>query len=179
MGKMKVHEIAKATNLGTNEVIDKLKGMGIEVKSHLSTVDEDVANKIIMQYKKNAKPQSPEKIANKDPKDANPHIIRRKVKVISTDEKGNEIENITTKAGNTIERKSIVHESKNRNNDYSKEGLGVVRSNHSRNGYNSRNRNQLSNIVVTRNGKPIEPPKKEEPKQEVVTIPKAEKPVKN
>ena len=47
MGKMKVHEIAKAMGLGTNEVIDKLKKMGIEVTSHMSAVDEDVANKII------------------------------------------------------------------------------------------------------------------------------------
>ena len=163
MGKMKVHEIAKAVNLGTNEVIEKLKKMGVEVTSHMSAVDEDIAKKIINENS-NVKPQTPEKIAN-SPKDASPHIIRRKVKVISTDEKGNEVENITTKSGNSIERKSIVHESKNRQNDYSKEGLGVVRSKHSKSGYNNRNRNQISNIVVTRNGKPIEPVKKEEPKE--------------
>lgn len=168
MGKMKVHEIAKAMNIGTNEVISKLKDMGIEVKSHLSTVDEDVAKKIIAS-KKNA-PQTVEKTVAKDPKDNNPHIIRRKVKVISTDAKGNEVENITTKSGNSIERKSIVHENEKNKNSYDKEGLGVVRSNHSRNSYNSSNRNQnrISNIVVTRNGKPIEPPKVEEVKKEVV-----------
>jgi len=165
LGKMKVHEIAKAANLGTNEVMEKLKNMGIEVKSHMSAVEDDIAQKIINSEKKNSKSQNPEKIANKDPKDANPHIIRRKVKVISTDEKGNEVENITTKSGNSIERKSIVHESKHKENNYSKEGLGVVRSNRSKMGYNNRNRNQISNIVVTRNGKPIEPPKKEEVKE--------------
>jgi len=160
---MKVHEIAKAINLGTNEVMDKLKKMGVEVTSHMSAVDEDVAKKIINSVNKNIKPQNPEK-TSASPKDANPHIIRRKVKVISTDEKGNEVENITTKSGNTIERKSIVHESKIRQNDYSKEGLGVVRSKHSKSNFNNRNRNNISNIVVTRNGKPIEP-RKEEPKE--------------
>jgi len=163
LGKMKVHEIAKAINLGTNEVMDKLKKMGVEVTSHMSAVDEDVAKKIINSVNKNIKPQNPEK-TSASPKDANPHIIRRKVKVISTDEKGNEVENITTKSGNTIERKSIVHESKIRQNDYSKEGLGVVRSKHSKSNFNNRNRNNISNIVVTRNGKPIEP-RKEEPKE--------------
>jgi len=168
LGKMKVHEIAKAANLGTNEVIEKLKKIGIEVTSHMSAVEEDIAKKIIDSATKNAKPQSAEKVAN-SPKDASPHIIRRKVKVISTDEKGNEVENITTKSGNSIERKSIVHESKNKQNDYSKEGLGVVRSKHSKSNFNNRNRNNISNIVVTRNGKPIEP-KKEEPKEVVKEV---------
>lgn len=165
MGKMKVHEIAKAMGLGTNEVIEKLKNMGVEVKSHLSTVEEDIAKKIMASGSKTA-PKSSEKTANKDPKDNNPHIIRRKVKVISTDAKGNEVENITTKSGNNIERKSIVHENTNRTPSYSKEGLGVVKSNRSKGGYNNfRNQNRLNNIVVTKNGKPIETPKKEEIKE--------------
>ena len=159
MGKMKVHEIAKAMGIGTNEVISKLKDMGIEAKSHLSAVDEDVANKLISSKKVTS--QNSEKNTVKDPKDNNPHIIRRKVKVISTDEKGNEVENITTKSGNSIERKSIVHENQMNKSSYNKEGLGVVRSNHSRNNYNNRNQNRINNIVVTRNGKPIEKPKEE------------------
>ncbi len=163
MGKMKVHEIAKAIGVGTNEVIEKLKTMGIEVKSHLSAVDDDVANKIIKSSKKNSNvPQAAEKSVSKDPKDNNPHIIRRKVKVISTDEKGNEIENITTKSGNSIERKSIVHKTEPKNQSYSKEGLGVVKSNYSKNNY--RHQNKINNIIVTRNGKPVEQPKKEETK---------------
>ena len=166
MGKMKVHEIAKAMGLGTNEVIEKLKSMGVEVKSHLSTVEDDIANKLMASGTKN-RPHSSEKTANRDPKENNPHIIRRKVKVISTDAKGNEIENITTKSGNSIERKSIVHESTNKTASYSKEGLGVVKSNRSKGGYNNfRNQNRLNNIVVTKNGKPVEAPKKEEIKEQ-------------
>ena len=163
MGKMKVHEIAKAIGVETNEVINQLKNMGIEAKSHLSAIDEEIAQKIIAGGKKKSAPQNVEKVATKDPKDSSPHIIRRKVKVISTDEKGNEVENITTKSGNSIERKSIVHENESRKSGYSKDGLGVVKSNHSRNGYNNfRNKNRISNIVVTRNGKPVEPPKTQE-----------------
>ena len=175
MGKMKVHEIAKAMNIGTNEVISKLKDMGIEVKSHLSAVDEEVANKLLKEKK--TAPHSPEKSVAKDPKDNNPHIIRRKVKVISTDEKGNEVENITTKSGNSIERKSIVHENQMNRSNYNKEGLGVVRSNYSKNNYNNRNQNRINNIVVTRNGKPIEKPKAEvkEVKKEVNVVAEASK----
>ena len=166
MGKMKVHEIAKAINAETNEVIGKLKEMGIEVKSHLSAIDEDIAKKVMASYKNNNAFQGQEKAPAKEPKD-NPHIIRRKVKVISTDEKGNEVENITTKSGNNIERKSIVHKNENRSSAYNKDGLGVVKSNYSRSGYNNfRNQNRISNIVVTRNGKPVEQPKVEEPKEE-------------
>ena len=175
MGKMKVHEIAKAMNIGTNEVISKLKDMGIEVKSHLSAVDEEVANKLLKEKK--TAPHNPEKNVAKDPKDNNPHIIRRKVKVISTDEKGNEVENITTKSGNSIERKSIVHENQMNRSNYNKEGLGVVRSNYSKNNYNNRNQNRINNIVVTRNGKPIEKPKAEvkEVKKEVNVVAEASK----
>ena len=80
---------------------------------------------------------------------SSPHIIRRKVKIVTTDDKGNEAIKITTKAGSTIEKTSVFHEAKREKPSYSKEGLGVVTSRHSR--------NNMSGIVVTQNGKKVEP----------------------
>src|SRR5574344_937375 len=118
LGKMKVHELAKELNLKNNEVLAMLEKMGIEAKSHLATIEDDVANKIRGLKQNNSSSKS----ISKEPKDDNPHIIRRKVKVISTDNNGNEVENITTKSGNVIQRSSVVHEN-NRNRDaYNKEG---------------------------------------------------------
>ena len=47
MGKMKVYELAKKMGIKNSEMIEKLNKIGIEVKSHLSTIEEDVANKFL------------------------------------------------------------------------------------------------------------------------------------
>ncbi len=46
MGKKKIHEIAKELDLTSKELIEKAKALGIEVKNHLSSVDEDIVTKI-------------------------------------------------------------------------------------------------------------------------------------
>ena len=40
MAKKRVYEIAKQLNISNKELIDKLKGLGIEVNNHMSTLDE-------------------------------------------------------------------------------------------------------------------------------------------
>ena len=46
MGKIKIHEIAKELGVNSKEVIAKANELGIQVTSHLSAVEEDVANQI-------------------------------------------------------------------------------------------------------------------------------------
>ena len=46
MGKIKIHEIAKKLGLTSKEIIEKATKLGIDVKNHLSSVEEDVAEKI-------------------------------------------------------------------------------------------------------------------------------------
>ena len=111
--------------------------MSVDVKSGTDLVDESLVARLSS--------------------NAGPHIIRRKVKVVTTDEQGNKVERITTNAGGTIQ-KSVIREKKQEKPTYSKEGLGVVRSNRSRN-----NRNVMQNIVVTQNGKKVEPKVQEKP----------------
>ena len=127
MGKIKVSELAKKVNMTEDAVLKKLKTMGVEAENGASMVEETLSSKF---------------------SSATPHIIRRKVKVVTTDEQGNKVERITTNAGGNIQQ-SVVREKKEQKPTYSKEGLGVVRSNHNRN-------NRMQNIVVTQNGKPVE-----------------------
>jgi len=134
--KVKVEEIAKALKVDVGIVVKKLNKLGYDVKNGLSEIDEIVANKMIS---KNKQVQE------------EPHIVRRKVKVVTTDSKGNQVENITTNSGGNIQKTSIVRENKIKEKPYSKDGLGVVVSNR------NRNRNNMQNIVVTQNGKKIEP----------------------
>ena len=54
MGKLKVHEIAKELGVSSKEVIEKAKAIGIEITSHLSSVEDDVANKIRKEFGKKA-----------------------------------------------------------------------------------------------------------------------------
>lgn len=49
MPKTRVHELAKILNIGSKELIEKLKEFGIEVKSHMSTLEDD-ETKIIEEY---------------------------------------------------------------------------------------------------------------------------------
>ena len=46
LGKIKIHEIAKELELNSKEVIQRANELGINVTSHLSAVEEDVAQKI-------------------------------------------------------------------------------------------------------------------------------------
>ena len=55
MGKIKIHEIAKEIGLTSKEIIEKANELGIEVKSHMSGVDETEANKIKSAFSKNDK----------------------------------------------------------------------------------------------------------------------------
>ena len=46
MGKVKIHEIAKEFGLTSKEVIDKAESLGIKVASHLSSIDDNQAEKL-------------------------------------------------------------------------------------------------------------------------------------
>lgn len=162
MGKVKVYELAKEMGITNAELINKLKNMGVEVKSHLSVVEDDIVNKL--------KGKSVSKSSNekKPPLEKSQmHIIRRNIKVINTDGDKKEVEQITTDISGAIKKShhTVVNDNNNRNEKkgYNKDELGVVspvkqnRSNKPRFGV------RPTNVVITRNGKPIE---KKSPKEE-------------
>ena len=93
MGKIKIYDLAKELNLASKELLQKVKEMGIEAKSHLSSVsDEDVEKirKSISQKIVNNDNKKKENInvATKSKKDEKetPVIIRREV-IIEEDNK--------------------------------------------------------------------------------------------
>ena len=156
MGKIKIYEISKETGLTSKEIIDKANELGIEVKTHMSGVDENEAKKIkeALSSKKveSKKQEKPKKEENKQ---AAPVIIRREV--IITDEKEKE-----------KQEKAKQNESKNKN-------VGFVERNKNAD-YNIVYRNKVNKPMTVSElfgiGKKEEPkPKKEEKvekKEEVV-----------
>ena len=51
MGKIRVHEIAKELGLQSKEMVDILQNMGLDVKNHMSTLEESQANWVKKQLK--------------------------------------------------------------------------------------------------------------------------------
>jgi translation initiation factor IF-2 len=91
LGKVKLHEIAKKIGVNSKEVVEKAMELGLDVKSHMSTVEEDDAKKIESKFsgvKKEVKEKKEE-----------PVIIRRAV-IVSEDE------NEKLKEEKKIERKN-------------------------------------------------------------------------
>ena len=172
MGKLKVYELAKEMNLTNQEMIEKLKNIGVEVKSHLSTVEDSVVEKL-----KGGATKKTEKAPKEEKKQEQMHIIRRNVRVINTSETGSEVNEITSTADGNIKKsyqtnaRPAKSQSSQQTRPMNNNGQNKTRTNN--NPYANRNRfqNNRNNIVITRNGKPVEAPKPEpvvEKKTEVV-----------
>ena len=101
MSKIKIHEIAKKIGVASKEVLTKANEIGISVSSHLSSVEENDATKIIEAFKnkiekkvsekensskQTKQPQNKEKTKDTKKTDA-PVIIRREVIINENDEK--------------------------------------------------------------------------------------------
>ncbi len=154
LGKIKIHEIAKKLGLASKEVLDVANKLKIEVKSHMSGVNEEDAKKIeaTLTKKEGKKKEEKGKSVKKETKkeEKAPVIIRREV-IIAQEE--------------PEKKKEVVKKEEKKNN------VGFV----------ERKQNKDYNIVYR--NKPNKPMtvselfglKKEEPKQEEKV--KEEKPV--
>ena len=152
MGKIKIHEIAKKLGLTSKEVLEVAKKLNIEVKSHLSGVEQDEADKIEKAISKNGatKPEDKkveEKKAKKESKkeEKAPVIIRREVIINEEPET----------------KKEETKKQDNRNN------IGFVERKQNKD-YNIVYRNKPSKPMTVSElfGLKKEEPKKEEPKKE-------------
>lgn len=107
MGKIKIHEIAKKLGLTSKEVLDMANKLKIDVKSHLSGVDEEETKKIENALtKKEGKKKEKEKDVKKEEKA--PVIIRREVIITEEEqEKKKEVVKKEEKKNNVgfVERK--------------------------------------------------------------------------
>ena len=175
MDKIKVHELAKKLGISNNEVIEDLKKIGIEVKSHLSSISKDEYDKFLNSRKVSNMAEKKEEMKPKKQSEQL-HIIRRNVKVINTSEDKKEIQEITTKInGDILKNKQVISkndETKNSSgNDKNFKDKGKFQQNKPGYPRNNFGRNRNVNVVVTRNGKVVEPEtKKEEIKKEVTEV---------
>ena len=93
MGKIKIYDLAKEFNMASKELLQKVKEMGIEAKSHLSSISDEDVEKIRKNISKKTENNDNKKKENKnmatkskkDEKQA-PVIIRREV-IIEEDNK--------------------------------------------------------------------------------------------
>ena len=90
------------------------------------------------------------------------HIIRRNVKVINTTGQKSEVEQITTNISGEVRKTHQTVDTQKNSARYDKQGLGVVAP--KKTNYNNRSRfgNNRTPVVITRNGKPVEPEKPKE-----------------
>ena len=160
MGKIKIHEIAKEVGVASKDVVKIANDLGFDVTSHLSSIDDEQAEKIKERISKkqnigkkeesnqNSKNAKKDSTSSNSKKNETPVIIRREV-IISEEEE-----------------KRAENENKNREN--SKKNVGFVER-RNKNDYNIVYRNkQTKPLTVSElfGLKPKEEPKKEEPKKE-------------
>jgi translation initiation factor IF-2 len=76
---MRIYELAKNIKLSNKEIIVKLAGLGITVKSHMSNVDDSTAKKLIEIFTNEGKVKSGTKLAapKKKEKAAKPAAPRK------------------------------------------------------------------------------------------------------
>ena len=115
MAKIKIHEIAKKYDLTSKEVLDKAIELGIDAKSHLSSIEGDDIKKLEnalggKNNKSNTKAQTADKKEKDKKKESTPVIIRREV--ILNEENNQEKVNKKPEERNNI---GFVERNKNQN----------------------------------------------------------------
>ena len=110
MGKIKLYELATELNLASKDLLKKVKELGIEVKSHLSSLEENDVKKIKENFGNNTKSEKVlKKEKNKQNEQQNkneksgPVIIKREV-IIEHEEKKEQVKK-ETKNNPFVERK--------------------------------------------------------------------------
>ena len=176
MGKIKIYEIAKKLGLTSKEVLEVAKQLNIEVKSHMSGVEEEVAKKIENNLSKKSeqtkKDEKDTKTATTQKKEEKaPVIIRREV-IISEEEKNKKE---TTKADNKkfeiVERKQNTNSNIARRNKPNKpktvnELFGLNKPEAKKE--NIKKEEKVNTKEVKKQIKQEEPAKTEEAKTEVI-----------
>ena len=105
MGKIKLHEIAKKIGVSSKEALEKAKALGIEVKSHLSILEDNDAKKLEDSFGK-VKKENPEK-------NSSPVIIRRQV-IMKNEEKKEDVK----PSNKPIQKNGVGFVERERKKDY-------------------------------------------------------------
>ena len=127
MGKIKIYDIAKKLDLTSKEVLDVAKKLNIDVKSHLSSVEEEEVKKIEQELAKTKIKKEESKGTKKQEKEENkkqensnkkeekaPVIIRREVIISQEEEKAKKKENFKKEE----KRNNVGFVERKQNKDY-------------------------------------------------------------
>ena len=151
MGKIKIHEIAKELGVNSKEVIAKANELGIQVTSHLSAVEEEVANKIKDGFAKQASRLESSKKEETLQKEETPKKEDNTKKQANNQESKKEKTEKASKKENTpviIRREVIVTDEEKETKKEEKETRKDV-------GFVERKKNQDFNIVYRK--QPVKP----------------------
>ena len=136
LGKIKIHELAKKLDLTSKEIIEKATKLGIDVKNHMSSIEEEAVSKIEDSFKKVSKKETDSKMNSKSSKEvtkkddntdikdmkkksekpSSPVIIRREV-IISEEEEAR-IKEEEEKKRREEHKKQVGFVERNTNKDY-------------------------------------------------------------
>ena len=116
MGNKKIYELAKEINKTNKETIEIANSLGMDVKSHLNSITEEEANKIVLSLKKKETKTNTEKNTEKAvekniekiEKKEEPVIIRRKVVVDENKKIAKQLEEVGKITKNTQKEYNIV-----------------------------------------------------------------------
>ena len=163
MPKMRVHELAKLLDKSSKEIIAELKQQGVEVQSHMSTVSDEHVDKLKAKFQKK---ESGNNRGNNESR--------------SNDNRGSRNDNRGDRNNNRNDNRGDGRNN-NRNNDNRNgrnENRGDGRNNNrndNRGGKNNRRNNRNNDFGGSRKQKnnkkqqaPVQPPKQEEPKEDVI-----------
>ena len=166
MGKIKIHEIAKKLNLTSKEVLEVAKKLNIEAKSHLSSVEQEEADKIEKELSKksnNVEGKKEEKTKSNSEKQAKSKSDKQ--------EKSKKEPKKEEKAPVIIRREVIIEEAENKKEEVKKEekknNIGFVERRTNKD-YNIVYRNKPNKPMTVSElfGLKKDEPKKEEKEQE-------------
>ncbi len=155
MEKIKVSDLARKMGLTVSQTLTKLEECGIKKSNASDLLEENEVKKVLKGSNVKVDLKGTEKKTGM-------HIIRRNIKVINTSGDKSEVEQITTDISGSIKKSHhTVNDGRGASKNYNKDGLGVVAP---KKPYPQRpkfNGGRNNNVVITRNGKPVEAPKEE------------------
>ena len=139
MSKARVYEIAKELNVDSKLVIEKLKGMNVEVKNHMSSVSEEDTAKVKQAFQKTEKKAEKPveaKPADKKPAENKPEQKKPEYQKEQTREE---------RPKNEFNKKEF-HKNDSGRKEFNKDANGQNRSqNYNKDGYNKENNREYGN----------------------------------
>ena len=179
MPKMRVHEVAKLLDKSSKEIITKLKEQGVEVQSHMSTVSDENVEKLKAEFQKKESGNNRgnnDNRGNRNDNRGNRNDNRGDNR--NNNRGGNDRRNKSSMGDTPINAKETRNGKENRhdiNREHSRDNKENNR-NENRGGKNNRRNNRNNDFGGQRKQKnnkkqqqaPVQPPKQEEPKEDVI-----------